>query len=94
MCKKLEILGKADVIHTARGSGLLEIRSAQFHIPLFATSWMERGPLLKHTAHPIRMADDFSGQDNSGITVGNLLPDPEVATAATCGRQDRGSKGP
>jgi len=36
VCKKLEILGKADVIHTARGSGLLEIRSAQFRIPLFA----------------------------------------------------------
>jgi hypothetical protein len=37
------------------------------------------------------MADDFSEQDNSGITVGNLLPDPEMATAA-CARTGRGSK--
>jgi len=44
---------------------------------------MEHEPRLEHSADPIRMADDFSKQDNSGIAVGNLLPDPEMATAVT-----------
>jgi hypothetical protein len=53
---------------------------------------MERDPPLEHTASSIRMADDFSEQDNSGITVGNVLPDSEMATAATCARTGRGPK--
>jgi hypothetical protein len=53
---------------------------------------MERDPRLEHPANSSCMADDFSEQDNSGITVGNLLPDPEMATAATCARTGRGSK--
>lgn len=47
---------------------------------------MEHEPRLEHSADSIRMADDFSKQDNSGIAVGNLLPDPEMATAVTCAR--------
>jgi|KBSSwiStaDraftv2_1062776.scaffolds.fasta_scaffold630574_2 hypothetical protein len=43
---------------------------------------MEHEPRLEHRADSIRMADDFSKQDNSGI-YGGHLPDPEMATAVT-----------
>jgi hypothetical protein len=38
---------------------------------------MERDPRLEHTANSIRMADDFSKQDNFGITVGMFCPTPK-----------------
>jgi len=43
-------------------------------------------PRLEHSADSIRMADDVSKQDNSGIGAGNLPPDAEMATVAAWAR--------
>jgi hypothetical protein len=41
------------------------------------TGWMERDPRLEHTANSIRMADDFSEQDNLALRWAIFCPTPK-----------------